>query len=235
MIYTKTAKFSATVSALVEAGVLKTNHRAIVTNLSESTEEPTVTDHHNPTLKLIIRGQEVPGCLIDGGLGVNMISKSTCDHLGIKGREACSFWLLIAKTRSVRPLGFIRKLEIVVSGYEFDISTVVLPLDAPWAYPLLLGRPWLRAANIKKIWQHNNISFCHGRTKIRVSTQEIALTAKELTPLYEEDILMLQGLEDEEVDQHLEENPWFIPLFKIDVIEYSRRLRKSEDDRGRRL
>ena len=32
-----------------------------------------VTDHQNPALKLIIRGQEVSRCLIDGGPGVNVI------------------------------------------------------------------------------------------------------------------------------------------------------------------
>ena len=42
---------------------------------------------------------------------------------------------------------------------------------------------------------------------------------KELTPLYTEEIHMLDGQEDEEVDQYLEENPWLIPLFEIGVIE----------------
>ena len=62
---------------LVEARVLKTNQRFIATNLAESTEGPTITEHHNPALKLIIKGQEVSGCLIDGGSGVNVISKSS--------------------------------------------------------------------------------------------------------------------------------------------------------------
>ena len=66
--------------------------------------------------------------------------------------------------------------------------------------------------NIKQNWQHSNISFHWGRTKIWVLTQESAPTTKELTPLYAEEIHMLEGLEDEEVDQYLEENPWLVPL-----------------------
>ena len=108
-------------------------------------------DHHNPAPTVIIKGQEVPGCLIDGGSGVNIISKSTCDRLGIQNWEACSFWLHMADTRSVRPLGLIRKLEIMVGGYAFGILAVVLPLNAPGADPLL-GRPWLGVANMKHNW-----------------------------------------------------------------------------------
>ena len=45
----------------------------------------------------------------------------------------------MADTRSVRPLGLIQKLGIIVSGHRFDISVVVLTLVAPGTYPILLG------------------------------------------------------------------------------------------------
>ena len=41
---------------------------------------------------------------------------------------------------SAWPTGMIRKLGIVVGGHRFEISAVVLALDAPGAYPILLGR-----------------------------------------------------------------------------------------------
>ena len=135
-------------------------------------------------LKLIIKGQEVLGCLIDGGLGVNVISKSTCDRLGIQDWKKLFFWLRMTDTRSIRLLDLIRKLEIVVGSYAFEISAIVLALEAPGAYPLLLGRPWLRSANIKQNWQHNHLGFRRGRAKIRVPMQESAPTAKEISPLY---------------------------------------------------
>ena len=52
-----------------------------------------------------------------------------------------------------------------------------------------------------------------------MSTQEKVLTKKELVPLYVESINMMEGLEDKEIEQYLEENPRIIPLFEIDVVE----------------
>ena len=125
----------------------------------------------------------------------------------------------MADTCSVRPLGLIRKLGIVVRGHHFDISTVVLALDDPGAYPILLGRPWLRSANIKQNWRHNCINFRRSCNKVRVSTQETAAPTKGITPLYTKDVNMPEGLDDTELEAYLAENPWIVPLFKIDIIK----------------
>ena len=63
----------------------------IPTNFTESTTGPTMVDHHNPAIKVVLHGQEVIGCIIDGGSGVNVISKTTCSRLGITEWEACPF------------------------------------------------------------------------------------------------------------------------------------------------
>ena len=42
-----------------------------------------------------------------------------------------------------------------------------------------------------------------------------------MTPLYAEEIHMLEGINDEELETYLEENPRIVPLFEIDVIETS--------------
>ena len=135
----------------------------------------------------------------------------------------------MADTRPIRPLHLIRKLEIVVGGYAFEILVVVLPLDLCMAYPLLLGWPWLRTAYIKQNLQHNNNNFRCGREKIRVPTHEIMPSLKEKTPLYAEVIHMLKGLEDEEVEKYLEDNPRLILLFEIDVIETTDAYEKAKE------
>ena len=38
-------------------------------------------------------------------------------------------------------------------------------------------------------------------------------------PLYTEEINMLDGMEDTELEVYLDENPWIIPLFEIDTLE----------------
>ena len=47
--------------------------------------------------------------------------------------------------------------------------------------------------------------------------EKSATTPKEISPLYAEEIHMLEGLEDEELERYLDENPRIVPLFKIDV------------------
>ena len=75
-----------------------------------------------------------------------------------------------------------RHLDFVLSGHTFTISAVVLRLDAPGTYPMLLGRPWLHMTNIKQHWQRNMISFRHEKTKVPVATEEGIPTPKDTTP-----------------------------------------------------
>ena len=46
---------------------------------SNSKEGPTVVDTNSLTITAIIKGREVPGTIIDGGSGVNVISQRPCD------------------------------------------------------------------------------------------------------------------------------------------------------------
>ena len=51
----------------------------ISANYTESSIDSTMVDHHNPAIKLVLYRQEVTGCIIDGGSGVNVISANTCE------------------------------------------------------------------------------------------------------------------------------------------------------------
>ena len=76
----------------------------------------------------------------------------------------------------------------------FTILAVVLRLEAPGAYPMLLRRPWLRTTNIKQHWSRNMISFHRGKTKVRIITEERLPTPHNTTPLYAEGVHMLVGV-----------------------------------------
>ena len=136
---------------------------------------------------------------MDGGSGLNIINKATCNSLDIISWENCPFWLRMTNTRSVRPLRLLRKIFVIIGGHLFKISVVVMALEAPRGIPSLLGRPWLCSANIKQNWQHNHIIFRRGRGKLRVPMQEGAPAPKAMTPLYTEEIHMLEGLQDGEL------------------------------------
>ena len=49
--------------------------------------------------------------------------------------------------------------------------------------------------------------------------EENATIPKDISPFYAEEIHMLEGLEDEELERHLDENPRIVLLFEIDVGE----------------
>ena len=55
----------------------------ILANFAESIRRPAMVDHHNPAIKVILQGEEIPGCIVNGGSGVNVISKATCNRMSI--------------------------------------------------------------------------------------------------------------------------------------------------------
>ena len=116
-------------------------------------------------------------------------------------------------------MGLIQQLDIIIGGHTFQISAIVLKLEAQGAYPLLLGRPWLWATNIKQNWRKNTLTFQKSKTNIRVSTQEKVGTKKDSMPLYAQSVNMMEGLDEGEVTQYFEENPKIILLYEIDVVD----------------
>ena len=51
-------------------------------NLTEPGTVPPLMYSQNPAVKIIIKGRNLHGCIIDGGSGVNVISEATCHNLG---------------------------------------------------------------------------------------------------------------------------------------------------------
>ena len=186
---------------------------------SQPSNNPSIMDERNPSIKVIIHGQEIENVIVDGGSGVNVINKTTCDKMGITKWEECPFWLRMADTSTVRPIVLFRQLDVVVGGHSFQISAVILHLEAPGAYPLLLGRPWLKKANIKQNWNQNVLTFWKGKTKIRISTQNKVATNKQCLPIYAESVNMMEGLDEDEENRYFDDNPKIIPLFQIDILQ----------------
>ena len=96
-------------------------------------------DEQSPSIKVIIRGHEVARTIVDGGSGANVINKTTCDKLGITKWDTYPFWLRMADTSTVRPLGLIWQIDVILVAHTFQISAGVLSLEAQGAYPFLLG------------------------------------------------------------------------------------------------
>ena len=63
---------------VVENQMQSTAGLEISASFAEANTSPAVVDHHNPVIKIILRGQDISGCIVDGGSGVNVISTTTC-------------------------------------------------------------------------------------------------------------------------------------------------------------
>ena len=62
----------------------------ILTNFTKSSTGPTMIDHHNPAIMVVLQGLEVTSYIIDEGSG-NVINKATCNRLSITEWEVCPF------------------------------------------------------------------------------------------------------------------------------------------------
>ena len=52
-------------------------------NYNHPSNSPTIIDEQNPSIRVIIHGQEIKRTIVDDGRGVNVINKTTCEKLGI--------------------------------------------------------------------------------------------------------------------------------------------------------
>ena len=85
--------------------ITQKNTEQVSLNYNQPSHEPTIMDEQSPAIKVVIQRQEVAGAIVDGGSGVNVINKTTCDRLGIRKWDACPVWLRMVDTSTVRPLG----------------------------------------------------------------------------------------------------------------------------------
>ena len=129
-------KISAQIQDKVATIIAQNGAEKVSINYSNPITSPTVMDEQTLSIKVVIWGKDVTDTIVNDGSGVNVINKFTCDWLRITKWDACPFWLRMADTSTIRPLGLIRQLDIVVVGHTFQIWAIVLHLEAPGAYPL---------------------------------------------------------------------------------------------------
>ena len=212
-------KISAQIQDKVATIIAQNGAEKLSINYSNPIPGPTVMDEQTLSINVVIWGQDVTDSIVNDGSGVNVINKITCDRLGITKWDTCPSWLRMADTSTVRPLGLIRQLDVIVGGHSFQILAVVLHLDATGAYLLLLGRPWRKTANIKQNWNKDILTFRKGQSKFRVSTQEKISTSRQCLPVHAKALNMMEGLDEAEEDQYFEDNPKIIPLFEVNIIQ----------------
>ena len=174
-----------------------------------------VIDPHCPGVDILVHGKKITGELIDGGSRVNVITTKTCQMLGLREWPKCPFWLRMMDGSSVKSEGMLQNLTIMIEGYSFEISVVVLKAPNPAPYPFLVGRPWLRTAKIKQNWEWNVMNFQRGGKKIKVRTTQSKAPASPLVLVCTESVNMLEGFTEEEAEKYFFEHDNIIPLYEV--------------------
>lgn len=157
--------------------------------------------------------------ILDGGPGVNVIEETTTKKMGLKW-EPITFNVRMVDNHKVMPKGIVRNVRMVIKNMEFFINVVVIAMQplSQESYQVLLGRPWLRDAKVKHDWKRDRILVRKGKKKtyIHFGTSKTCRVAQ-LTPLHAETFNMSEGLEDDEEEYLLKQNPNLMFLFMIDL------------------
>jgi hypothetical protein len=98
--------------------------------------------------------------LIDGGYGVNIVTKNLRVQLGMSKLNLTPYNLRMANQTIAKPFGFIRDLKIFVHGIPYTITFNVINNNVlNSSYSMLLRRPWSRDAKVLHYWGTNIVTI----------------------------------------------------------------------------
>ena len=113
----------------------------------------TLVDDGALEIDVSILHKVIAGTLIDGGSGINIMPLSTMESLGLELTGPSPYVVNVADQRPITPLGQIVNCQMEAGGEIYTLTFHVLRLMTnKAAYPLLLGRDWLRRANAFERW-----------------------------------------------------------------------------------
>ncbi|MCO5604759.1 hypothetical protein L7F22_058929 [Adiantum nelumboides] len=115
---------------------------------SVNTLKAQVLEDNVPMLDTQIKGQRVSSDYVDGGEHVCVISEKTMHKLRLEVRGPFGFE---GNDVSVKYVGVV-----TVCGIQFGVDMYVLPARGE-GYPIILGRPWLIAMNVREDWKSRTL------------------------------------------------------------------------------
>lgn len=86
-------------------------------------------DMHSPQVEATINGNLVKGCMLDGGVAVNVMARWLMDDLGMSPNKNSSICLKAIDQQIVRPLGQIANVPVMVNGVTVSLDFQVLNID----------------------------------------------------------------------------------------------------------
>ena len=99
---------------------------------------------------------------MDGGAQICVITQGCVEKMGLEITGVSGFCIQLANHQKVKCLGIVKSLEVEAYAVKAVVDFHVMPAGLG-AYPIILGRPWLRSVSAIQDWRRGTISLC-GRT-----------------------------------------------------------------------
>lgn len=124
-------------------------------------------DKGHPEVKIQINRCIISGIPVDGGSSVNLMTQDTTFKLRYTKFEHTPQILRMADQTRVIPKGRLSKVSTDLSRLTFLLDYIMIYLDIPSSFPVLLGRPWLYKAKVNVNWRDQKLTF--GNLKVTLS------------------------------------------------------------------
>ncbi len=119
-----------------------------------------VVNHQMAVIVVRVRKSMVDDVLLDGRLGVNVITNGLKQKLRLPLPQLTPFNLLMVDFSFIKPLGIIPNIRIRIHGIPYIVTFIVMnnKIVDP-TYSMLLGRPWLWDAKVVHDWGTNMVTI----------------------------------------------------------------------------
>ena len=201
---------------------------------TSTTEELIATteaiDEHMPVISICIGKNIVHDVLLDGGLGVNVITEEERRRLGLPKPSRAPFNLKMANRTITKPTGLLRDVKIHIHAIPYIVSLTVIDCQTIKSdYSMLLRRAWLRNAKVIHDWADDQIQIMgNGTVKTVKINRQLGYEA--MTPHALVCYNFAEDITDDKETILLAVDPILQPVGTIDWDFLSSQLPTSADD-----
>ena len=154
-------------------------------------------EYESVEIEVEIVDKQIPRTVIDDGANINIMPESTMKKLGLAITHPSKYSIRIADQALIAPMGRIRDLKMKTGVIDYQLNFEVLPMRGNLstvlndeAYPLLLGRGFLRQCGGVVDWSTKKPTFTYGtpdnRTKVliepKIGKNGVKLRAETASP-----------------------------------------------------
>ena len=117
-----------------------------------------------PIVEAWHKGKCLGEAYIGGGAQVCVITQYCVEQYGLVIAGSSGFKIRLANHQKVKCLGLVQDLELEVFGVKAAVNLHVMPAGLG-AFPIILGRPWLRAVGAIQDWRRGVITLYNKKGK----------------------------------------------------------------------